>query len=117
MREQVETLKHHADLLPLARGLRGLIGNQLSVLDFAGHVSPGDDDVAFRGYFDPVDAAQRRRFSSTARADDHHDLAGRDIEAHPVYRGYIIVEFRQITDLQKRLGGRHANRASMNSEM
>src|SRR5882672_10535143 len=103
MREQVEALKHHADLSPLAGGLGRIVGNKALAVPLAGHVDAADDDLAFGGDLDPVNAAQGCRFPGSAWADDHNDLAGRNLQVDPVDGGDIVVEFGKAANPEQRL--------------
>jgi hypothetical protein len=64
-------LENHADLLAgLAQGCAGEGGHFLAV----------HEDLAARGHFEHVDAADERRFAGTGQADDAENLAVPDFQ-------------------------------------
>ena len=109
MREQVEALKHHADLPALARGLRRAIRHDLPVAKLAFHVDPRQDDIALGGDFDAVDTAQDRGLPGPARPDHHHDLTGGHVQVHPVHNWHPGIDLRQPADFEQIGRGPHAS--------
>ena len=70
MREEVEGLKHHADLAP----------DGVDVLQIVGQFDTVDDDAAFLMGLKPVDAADQGRLAGPGRAANDDPLAARDVE-------------------------------------
>src|SRR3569832_2637196 len=65
MREQVETLKHHADLATdLVHAAE--LGTKLNAVD---------NNAPFLNFLERIDAADKGRFSGPGRAADHDTLA------------------------------------------
>ena len=95
MGEQVEALEHHADAAALARGGGGLVGDEIAVAYFAGHVDAVEQDVAVGGDLDAVDAAEQRGFAGAAGADDHDDLALGHREVDAIDHGDFAEDFGQ----------------------
>ena len=115
MREQVKPLKHHPDALALACRRDGRIRHEVSVAHVSGHVDPVHEDLAGRRHLDAIDATQQRRLAGAAWPDHHYDLAGNDIQIHPVEHRNFVENLRQPTNAQKRRVG-HASRFSTYSE-
>src|SRR5436305_2996507 len=70
MGEEVELLKHHADLA----------ADRLDVLDVGGELDAVDDDLAALMLLEPVDAADHRRFAGAGGAADDDALALADLQ-------------------------------------
>ncbi len=95
MRKQVELLEHHADLA----------ADRLDILDVAGQLDAGDDDLALLVLFEPVDAADHRRFAGARRAADNDPLAARDVEIDVVEHMKRAVPFMDMAQLDHRRFG------------
>ena len=70
MREQVEVLEHHADFAP----------HLVDLLQVVGQFDAVDDDLAALMLFQPVDAADHRRFARAGGAADDDALAAHDLQ-------------------------------------
>ena len=91
-------LEHHADIAQTRRHLHA-IGRRR-------YDAPANADAPGRGMLEPRDAAQRRGLAAAGGAEQHDDLAGRHVKAHPVHGGPTDGElFAQIADVE---GSRHA---------
>ena len=64
VREQVELLKHHAQVR----------AHFVEVDTLGAHVHALNDDRAARGMLQTIDAAKHRRLARARRAQDHNDL-------------------------------------------
>ena len=72
---------------PLLRGELGrFFGTGLAVAALRRHARAGDDDFAFGGLLDAVDAAEHRRLTRPRRSDDTQHLAFRDAERYVLQR-------------------------------
>ena len=81
MREQVEALEDHADLLALPRDVGFLVLDQLPVhLAVADQVAI-DEDPAALDLLEVVDAANERRLAGARRTEDDDDLLALDLKA------------------------------------
>ncbi|MNP08724.1 hypothetical protein D3C76_1008040 [compost metagenome] len=104
VREQVETLEHHADLRPHFAYM-ALVGDELRA------VAPGHVGERFAIDFDHalVDALKRhqypqqRRLARAAGADDRHLFTGGDIEVEAVEHGEAAVAFGHVLEADDRL--------------
>ena len=65
MREQVEVLEHHADFA----------AHFVDALEVGGQLDAVDDDLALLVLFEPVDAADQRRFARARGPGDDDALA------------------------------------------
>src|ERR1700722_16175136 len=75
MAEQVELLKHHANAHARAF-LRERASAKLPALPAIANAPPADANVSAVRVFQMVDAAKKRAFAGTARAEQGDDLAG-----------------------------------------
>ena len=89
MREQVELLKHHADVAAYREDLLGIVGQLLAV----------DDDTAALPVFEAVDAAKHRRFAAAGWTADDDALAPRDRQIDVAQHVEIAVPLVQGADL------------------
>ena len=72
MREKIELLKNHAQILA------HLVDVVLIALD----ILTLNNDAALVDLFQPVDGTQQGRLAGAGRADNNHTFAGCDIQAH-----------------------------------
>ena len=93
VREQVEALEHHADLLA------HLVDVRLGVVDL-GVLEP---DLAARGLLETVDAAQQRRLARAGRAEDDDDLALVDVDVDALEHLEVAEGLAQVLDADDRL--------------
>jgi hypothetical protein len=93
VREQVEALEDHADVLAqFAHGRRVVVQQWLAV----------HRQAAALEYFEPVDAAQQRALARAALADDGDDLAGPDLQVDALEHLVGAIGFAQGCDLDDR---------------
>src|SRR5271167_4368246 len=100
VREQVELLEHHADLA----------ADRLDVLDVRSQLDPGDDDLALLMLFQPVDAADHRRFARARRPTDDDALAPLDLEVDVPEYVKLTEPFVDIAQFYDRLAGPRLHR-------
>src|SRR4029077_15732297 len=88
MREEIETLKHHAHFAP----------NFVDPPQTRSQFNSVHDDPAFLKFLECVDAADQRRFSRARRAADHDALTPADIEIDVAQNMKIPVPFVEAGD-------------------
>ena len=93
VREQVEALEHHADVLAHLVDV-GLGVGDLDVLEA---------DLAARRLLEPVDAAQHRRLARARRPQDHDDLALLDLQVDALENLERAEGLPQVLDADDRL--------------
>ena len=92
VREQFETLKHHAHTLAHL--------SNVSVL--AMHVDSIEDNRAAVDHVESVDGAQQRRLAGPARPDQADDLATVDIEGYAVQRLHRAIALGDVDQFDNR---------------
>ena len=88
VRKQVELLKNHAQVAP----------DEIDIVLTAHDVLALHRDLALVDFFQAVDGTQQGGLARTGRADDHHPLAGGDIQAHVLQGGQMAEIFPDVTD-------------------
>ncbi len=93
VREQVEALEHHADLLAQAVHVHMLCRQVLAA----------EPHMALIRRLEQVDAAQERRLAGARSADDRDDLAGHDIEVDALEHLMLAEALAEPLDAHDRL--------------
>jgi hypothetical protein len=91
VRVEIEALEDHAD--------RAADGGDGAVV--APDALAVEGDAAALEGFEPVDAAQQRRFAGAARADEDHDLAGMDGDRHVVEDDVGAKTLAEVADIEQ----------------
>lgn len=91
MREQIEMLKHHADLA----------ADRIDLLEIVGEFDAVDDDLALLVFFQSVDAADHRRFTRTRRPADDDPLTLFDAEVDVFQYVEVAIPLVHANDLNQ----------------
>ena len=94
MREQVEVLEHHADFAAHLVDLLQIVGQFLAV----------DDDLALLVLFQPVDAADHRRFAGARRTADDDALALHDLQVDVLQNVEVAIPLVHADDFDGDIG-------------
>ena len=104
---EVELLEHHADLLALKGDFTRREAMQNALFQLVANLLISHHDRAAVHIFQMVDAAQEGRFARTGRPEDHHHLAGKDVEIDPFQYLVMAVTFMDVTRADQRRSSTH----------